>query len=157
MNLRHLSSHVLVVLKRNPLCTDYHSQIGLVQFWYRNFNIKNNVTNYNKQICHTTIYFLRSNNWPNYIDCCLRRSTRGCVKLNSFYSGDLKSRLVWISNGQKEVGFQMVRILNGIWNLEAPAFEIQTNGRQFVNKYLKSGQNRSYFELSVFWMVGTIA
>ena len=30
------------------------------------------------------------------------------------YSGDLKSGLVWISNGQKEVELQMVWILNGI-------------------------------------------
>ena len=30
------------------------------------------------------------------------------------YSGDLKSDLVWISNGPKEVGLQMVWILNGI-------------------------------------------
>ena len=37
--------------------------------------------------------------------------------LESEYSGDLKSRLVWISNGWKEIGLQMVWILNGIWNL----------------------------------------
>ena len=30
------------------------------------------------------------------------------------YSGDLKSNLVWISNGPKQVGFQMVWISNGI-------------------------------------------
>ena len=30
-------------------------------------------------------------------------------------------------NGQKEVGLQMVWILNGIWNLEVQPFEIQTN------------------------------
>ena len=30
------------------------------------------------------------------------------------YSEDLKSGLVWISNGQKEVGLQIVRIYNGI-------------------------------------------
>ena len=30
------------------------------------------------------------------------------------YSGDLKSGLVWVLNGQKEVGLQMVYILNGI-------------------------------------------
>ena len=36
---------------------------------------------------------------------------------NTFYrttSGDLKSGLAWISNGQKEVGLQMVWIPNGI-------------------------------------------
>ena len=32
----------------------------------------------------------------------------------SEYSGDLKSRHVQFLNGQKEVGFKMVRILNGI-------------------------------------------
>ena len=35
------------------------------------------------------------------------------------YSGDLKFRLVWISNGWKEVGLHMVRISNEIWNPEA--------------------------------------
>ena len=30
------------------------------------------------------------------------------------YSGDLKSDLVWISNGTKQVGLQMVWISNGI-------------------------------------------
>ena len=39
---------------------------------------------------------------------------------------DLKSELVWILNGQKEVGLQMVPILNGIWKPEAQPFEIQT-------------------------------
>ena len=29
------------------------------------------------------------------------------------YCGDLKSGLVWISNGPKKVGLQMVRILKG--------------------------------------------
>ena len=36
------------------------------------------------------------------------------IKLLLYFSGDLKSRLVWILNVQKEVGLQMVRILNGI-------------------------------------------
>ena len=40
------------------------------------------------------------------------RCTTACAAVN--YSGDLKSRLVWILNGQKEVGLQMVRISNGI-------------------------------------------
>ena len=35
-----------------------------------------------------------------------------CVYMD--YSGDMKSELVWISKGQKEVGLQIVRILNGI-------------------------------------------
>ena len=30
------------------------------------------------------------------------------------YSGDLKSHLIWIANGSKEVGLQIVWILNGI-------------------------------------------
>ena len=30
------------------------------------------------------------------------------------YSGNLKSQLVWISNGQKVVGLQMVWLSNGI-------------------------------------------
>ena len=54
----------------------------------------------------------------------------------SQYSGDLKSVLVWISNGQKEVGLQMVWISNGIWNPEAQPFEIGANGHHFVNNYL---------------------
>ena len=44
-------------------------------------------------------------------------------------SGDLISGLVRILNGRKEVGLQMVRILNGIWNKEAQPFEIRTKGR----------------------------
>ena len=48
------------------------------------------------------------------------------------YSGDLKSDLVWILNGSKQVGLQMVWISNGISNPEAQPFEIQTNGRHFV-------------------------
>ena len=51
-----------------------------------------------------------------------------------FYSRDLKSRLVWTSNGEREVGLQMIWILNGIWNPEA-----QPSGK------------------CCFWMVGTIA
>ena len=43
----------------------------------------------------------------------------------SEYSGDLKSGLVWILNVQKEVGFQMVRILNGIGNPKAQPLIIQ--------------------------------
>ena len=34
------------------------------------------------------------------------------------YSGDLKSHYARILNGQKEGGFQMAEILNGIWNPE---------------------------------------
>ena len=45
----------------------------------------------------------------------------------SYYSGDLKSGLVWISSG--------------IWNPKAQSFEIRTNGEHFVKKHLKSSQN----------------
>ena len=38
------------------------------------------------------------------------------VKMEFNYSGDLKSELVWIVNGQKEFGLQMVHTWNGIWN-----------------------------------------
>ena len=34
------------------------------------------------------------------------------VHQGAVYSGDLKPVLVWISNDQKEVGLQIVRILN---------------------------------------------
>ena len=50
------------------------------------------------------------------------------------YSGDIKYGLVWISNGQKEVGLQMVQISNGIWNPETQPFEIRTNGHHLVKK-----------------------
>ena len=36
------------------------------------------------------------------------------LKIYIYFSGDLKSGLVWISNGQREVGLQMVQILYGI-------------------------------------------
>ena len=62
-----------------------------------------------------------------------------------------------ILNGQKEVGLQIVQILNVIWNLEAQPFEIQTNGRHFIKNHLKSGQKSPDFEWSGFQMVGTIA
>ena len=49
-----------------------------------------------------------------------------------YYIGDLKSNLVWISNGPKEVGLEMIWILNGIWNPVAQPYEIRTNGGHFV-------------------------
>ena len=58
----------------------------------------------------------------------------------SRYNGNLKSRLVRILNGQKEIGLQMVQIKNEIWNLEVQPFEIQTNGCHFVQKHLKPWQ-----------------
>ena len=73
------------------------------------------------------------------------------------YSGDLKYGLVWILNGWKEVGLQMVWISNGIWNPVAQPYEIWTNGCHFFKNYLKSRQKCPYFEWSGFRMVGTIA
>ena len=79
-------------------------------------------------------------------------------KVGHEYSGDLISGLVWILNGRKEVGLQMVWIPKGIWNLEAQPFEIQTNGLHFVRqKHLKFGQKCPDLEWSGFQMVGTIA
>ena len=45
---------------------------------------------------------------------------------------------------KKEAGLQMVWILNGIWNLKAQAFEIQTKGRQFVGDLKSFIQVRAY-------------
>ena len=41
-------------------------------------------------------------------------NTKHLKSILSEYIGDLKSGLVWISTGQKEVGLQMIQILNGI-------------------------------------------
>ena len=54
--------------------------------------------------------------------------------------------LDWILNGQKEVGLQMVRIWNGIWNPKAQPFEIRTNGH-FVKNFWNPDKT------SGFWMV----
>ena len=51
------------------------------------------------------------------------------IENNNNYSGDLKSGLVWILVGQKEVGLQMARFLDGNWNPEAQTSEIHTNVR----------------------------
>ena len=56
---------------------------------------------------------------------------------------------VWILNGQKEVGLQMVLILNGIWNPKPPSFEIQTNGHH-LSKTIEI-----WTETFGFWMVRT--
>ena len=69
--------------------------------------------------------------------------------MSSLLSGDLKYELVWILNGPKQFGLQMVWISNGIWNPEAQAFEIRTNGRHFVKNHLKSGQKCPDFE----WLI----
>ena len=60
---------------------------------------------------------------------------------------ELKSRLIWIFNGQKKVGLKIVWISNRIWNQEAQPFEIITNDCHFVKNHLKSGQKRLDFEL----------
>ena len=66
-----------------------------------------------------------------------------------WYSGDLKCRIVWILNGQKELGMQIVRVSNGMWNPEAQPFLIQTNDPHF--------QKTKTFEIqtitSGFWLV----
>ena len=77
------------------------------------------------------------------------------VTLKVQYSGEIKSGLVWISTGQKEVGLQMIRILNGIWNPEVQPFEIRTNLSHFFENHFKSGQLCQDFKWSGFWMVGT--
>ena len=46
--------------------------------------------------------------------------------------GDLKSGRIWILNDRKEVCFQMVQILNELWNLKAQPFETNQNGSHFV-------------------------
>ena len=58
------------------------------------------------------------------------------------YRGDLKSGLVWILNGPKEAGLQIILISNGIWN--------------FVKNHPKSGWKCLALEWSGFQMVGTI-
>ena len=50
----------------------------------------------------------------------------------------MKSALVWISNGRKEVGLQSGLILNGILNPEAQPFVIKTNGCHFFQKPFES-------------------
>ena len=74
------------------------------------------------------------------------------LNCSNSYSGDLKSDLVWIM-----VQKRLVRILDGIWNLEAQSFEIRTNGRHFVINHFKSAQKCPDFEWSGFQMLGTIA
>ena len=48
-----------------------------------------------------------------------KKKKLGLLLKQKEYSGDLKSGQVWILNGQKKVGLQMVWILNVIWNLES--------------------------------------
>ena len=76
---------------------------------------------------------------PNmfHIRCSLWTKLRICNPCNiTDYSGDLKSELVGILNGQKEVGLQIVWISNGIWNPEVQPFEIRC---PFVKNHFKFG------------------
>ena len=91
---------------------------------------------------------------PDTIDCDISLNKQ---VLGETYNGDLKSGLVWIFNGQKEVGLKIVWILNGFCTPEAQPFELRTNGHHFVKHHLKSGQKCPDFEWSSFQMVGTIA
>ena len=52
----------------------------------------------------------------------------------------------------KQVGLQMVRISNGIWNREAQPLEIRTNGCHFVKNYLKSGKSLVLNGLVFEWL-----
>ena len=70
------------------------------------------------------------------------------ISIRVQFSGDLKSGLIWISNGQKEVSLQVFHIFNKIWYLRAQPCEIQANGRHFVKKHLAC--NRSDFKWSTF-------
>ena len=54
-------------------------------------------------------------------------------------SGDLKFRLVWILNGQKEVGLQIVKI-----------FKFGQMAAIFLKKHLKSGQKNMDLNGPVF-------
>ena len=79
------------------------------------------------------------------------------VQAGAKFSGYLKSGPVQFSNDWKEVGLQMIDLMNGVWNPEAQPFKIQTNGCHLVKNHLKSGQKSQNFKWSSFQMVGTIA
>ena len=70
------------------------------------------------------------------------------ISLNDIKVFQLPSGLVGILNGWEEIGLQMVRISNGIWNLEAQPFEILANGSQLVKNHMKSHQKCQDFEWS---------
>ena len=74
------------------------------------------------------------------------------------YSRDLKYRLVWISNGQKEVGLQICS-LDFEWYLKSgsPTMWNPDKYLPFCQKPLKSGQKGLDFEWTGFQMVGTIS
>ena len=64
-------------------------------------------------------------------------------------SGDLKSRLIWNLNGQKEVWLQIVLILNGIWNPEAQPFEIMRRV-PFLSKNIWNLEKKTFLPC-LFW------
>ena len=68
------------------------------------------------------------------------------ISIRVQFSGDLKSELIWIFNGQKEVSLHLVYIFNQIWYLEAQHCEIQTNGRHFVKNHMLT----SWFQMVYF-------
>ena len=69
-------------------------------------------------------------------------------------SGDLKSGRVWISNGQKEIGLQMVKKKLGYkWSGFQVGSKILTNDLHFVKNYLKHRLKCPDFKWSSFWMV----
>ena len=84
-------------------------------------------------------------------DVIFSRQTLHLLPWGCKYCGDLKSELDWIFNGQKEVGLQMVWILNEIWN----PFVIWTNVCHFVKNHWKTRQKRPDFEWSGSQMVGS--
>ena len=68
-----------------------------------------------------------------------------------FFSRDLKSVLIWILNGQKEVVLHMFWILNGIWNSEAQPFD-PDKWAPFCQKPFEI-----LLKMSSFQMFGTMA
>ena len=57
------------------------------------------------------------------------------LSIKETYNWGLKSGLVCISSGRKEVWLQIVQISNGILNLEPQPFEILINGCNFVKAF----------------------
>ena len=70
----------------------------------------------------------------------------------TLYSGDLKSKCVQISNGQRGLSLKMARISNEIWNQEAWLFEIWIN----FKIHLKSGQKQPILNGPVFKCPGPL-
>ena len=59
--------------------------------------------------------------------------------------------VVWISNGQKEVGLLMVQFFE--WDPKTKPFKIRTKGFHFVRNHLKSVQKHPDSESSCYQMV----